>query len=136
MMQDIQPNRDDKEDDRHWNVDDINIPLVGASVAFFGVLLAVTIIGLQAWFYNARAHELSIKTLPQEDRKTELGALLYKQRAQLNDPAGYIQTAAPATATAPSTGGGTQASQPERRYHIPVETAMDMVVSQYAQGSR
>jgi hypothetical protein len=132
MMQEIQPNRDEKEDDRHWQVDDINIPLVAVSVAFFGVLLSVTIIGLQAWFYNARAHETAIKTLPQEDSRTELGALLEKQRKQLTAPAGEIT---PATASAPATGNAS-ASAPVRKFHIPIEAAMDAVSRQYAEGTR
>lgn len=132
MMQEIQPNRDEKEDDRHWQVDDINIPLVAISVAFFGVLLAVTIIGLQAWFYGARARETARKTLPQEDSRTELGALLEKQRNQLNAPAGEI---IPATAPGTATGSAPATAQ-VRKFHIPIEAAMDAVSRQYAEGTR
>jgi hypothetical protein len=137
MMQEIQPNRDEKEDDRHWTVDDINIPLVAVSVAFFGVLLLTTIISLQAWFYNAKARETAEKTLPQEDSHTDLGALLQKQRNQLESPAGYIVAESPATA--PATGaatGAAAASKPAPLYHIPIDVAMEQVSRQYSEGSR
>jgi hypothetical protein len=134
MMQEIQPNRDETEDDRHWQVDDINIPLVAVSVAFFGVLLTVSIISLQAWFYNAKAREVAAKTLPQEDVHTELGAMLEKQRSQLNAPAGPIKPAATAPAT-PGTASST-ASQAAPHYHIPISVAMEQVSRQYSEGSR
>ncbi len=144
-MQEIQPNRDETEDDRHWRVDDINIPLVAVSVAFFGVLLAVAIISLQAWFYNAKAREIAAKTLAQEDPRTALGGLLQKQRGQLESPAGYISSdsaavssgsaTVPTTIASVSTGSAT-ASKPAPRFHIPIEVAMEQVTRQYSEGNR
>ncbi len=46
-----------KEDGHDVQTDDINIPLVAMLVAFFGVVLAITIVSLQAWFYNSQAAE-------------------------------------------------------------------------------
>jgi hypothetical protein len=101
-------------------------------------LLTVTIIGLQAWFYNSRAAEIAEKTLSQEDRGTELGAMLYSQRQQLNDPAGYIRPASAPAATTASTTQTTSAtaSQASPRYHVPIDVAMEMVSRQYSEGSR
>src|SRR4051812_17999917 len=66
------------------NMDDINIPLVAVSVVFFGVLLAVTIASLQAWFYHQQSNIREASSLARDDVHTELGALWHKQRLELH----------------------------------------------------
>src|SRR3954469_9440275 len=83
-----------KEEGGNVQMDDINIPIVAIAVAFFAILLAVTIVSLQAWFYNYQASERAAKMLAQDDPGdanhvgTELGVLLKKQRDELYMPAG------------------------------------------------
>lgn len=127
-------------------MDDINIPLVAVSVAFFACLLAVTILSLQAWFMNADRAEMQRKIAPQEDPRTfealaksdmatPLGQILQKQRAQLevapaqrkNDPAPAPATTGTATTT------GTTPSQPAPKLWVPIDTAMDLVSQDYHQ---
>ena len=105
-------------------MDDINIPLVAVIVAFFGVLLAcVTIVSLQAWFYNRESAERQRQTLAQDDPATELGALWAKQRRELDDPPGLARSLV--TASAPATGTSQPTTQPHRR--IPIDEAMAIV---------
>jgi hypothetical protein len=75
----------DAQDNMH--MDDINIPLVAVSVAFFGVLLAVSIVALQAWFYHQQTGIREEQRLVRDDIQTELGKLWHKQRLELHDPA-------------------------------------------------
>jgi hypothetical protein len=92
------------------NMDDINIPLVAVSVIFFGVLLAVTITSLQAWFYHEQASIREANTLARDfagddkQKGTELGILWKMQRIELHDPAHAASRPAPvaATTTAPT----------------------------------
>src|ERR1700761_2488429 len=93
-----------KEEGGNVQTDDINIPMVAVSVAFFAVLLAVTIVGLQAWFYNRDAAERLAKTIPQDDPRTWLGGILQTQRGDLQGY-GPVRDLSPATkpgATAPA----------------------------------
>jgi len=128
------PNAVRPEPGGNVQMEDINIPVVAISVAFFAVLLAVGIVTLQAWIYNAAAAEKSAKTLAQEDPRTELGGTLARQRSQLAgipDPAPATLPAATATATTTATAAATQ---PKLR--IPVQTAMQLVAKQYSEGAR
>ena len=94
----------DAQDNMH--MDDINIPLVAVSVAFFGVLLAVTIVGLQAWFYGQQTTMRQNNMFARDSVETDLGKLWHKQRLELHDvnaPWRGAATTAPATATATAT---------------------------------
>ena len=97
----------------NMQMDDINIPLVSVSVAFFGVLLAVTIISLQAWFYNEQTALRQANMLPRDFagteqlKGTELGILWKMHHVELYDPEkapvrAAAATTGPATTTAPS----------------------------------
>ena len=131
-------------------MDDINIPLVAVSVAFFACLLSVAIISLQAWFMHADRAEIQSKLAPQEDPRTfdalaksdmatPLGQILQKQRAQLevapdqrrNEPA-----TAPAPSPATTTTTSATASQPVKKLWVPIDTAMVLVSQDYHQGGQ
>jgi hypothetical protein len=116
-----------REEGGNVQMDDINIPLVAVIVAFFGVLLAVTIVSLQAWFYNRESAERQRQTLAQDDPATELGALWAKQRRELDDPPGLARSLV--TASAPATGTSQPTTQPHRR--IPIDEAMAIVAKEY-----
>ena len=121
-----------KEEGGNVQMDDINIPIVAVIVAFFAVLLAVTIVSLQAWFYNVQAAERQRQTLAQDDPATELGAIWAKQRHELNDAAGWARTLGPAT-SGPATAASTGASQPAAgRKRMPIEQAMAIVEKEYS----
>ena len=111
------------EEDSHTQTDDINIPLVAVSVAFFAVLMLVLVLGLQAWFYNADNAERTAKTIPQGTPGTALGDMLANQHAELYGDKG---------AANPRMGKDSKAVR------IPISDAMDAVVKQYAtaQGSQ
>jgi hypothetical protein len=112
-----QQHASERDAQSNMNMDDINIPLVAVSVLFFGVLLAVTIAGLQAWFYHQQTAIREANTLPRDyyvpatageiEKGTELGMLWHKQRMELHDPAHATSrpaavsanTSAPATPT-------------------------------------
>jgi len=104
------------------NMDDINIPLVAVSVVFFGVLLAVTIAALQAWFYHQQASLRQEQTLARDfagddtTKGTDLGILWKMQRMELHDPA--------RAATRPST--STQPAATPKR--IPIDEAIAALV--------
>ena len=86
----------ERDEQSNLNMDDINIPLVAVSVLFFGVLLAVTIASLQAWFYHEQTAIREANTLPRDyyvaattqsaEQGTNLGILWHKQRTELHDP--------------------------------------------------
>lgn len=94
-----------REEQSNLMMDDINIPVVATAVALFVVLLAVVVISLQAAFYHYAASERQRKTLPQEDKGTELGAMLAEQRQELYVGLDARRVAqATATGSAPATG--------------------------------
>ncbi len=128
-------------------MDDINIPLVAVGVALFGCVLAVLIIGLQAWFLQVSNAEKLGKTLPQEnprtklaltqgEPRTELGRLLQKQRAELLvPPAERKAMPAGGAVVATTTTSAATASQPARKLWIPIDTAMRIVSREYSGGT-
>jgi hypothetical protein len=120
-----------REEGGNVQMDDINIPLVAVIVAFFAVLLAVTIVSLQAWFYNRQTAERQRQTLAQDDPATELGALWAKQRHELNDAPGWARSMAVAT-TGPATGSSTGTSQPAAKKRIPIDEGMAIVEKEYS----
>ncbi len=105
------------EEDAHTQTDDINIPLVAVSVAFFAVLMLVLVLGLQAWFYNADRAERAAKMVDQGAPGTELGDMLLKQRAEL-----YVEK--------PTVND--RMGKDSKAMRIPMDQAMDLVVKQYA----
>ena len=129
-----------KEEGGNVQMDDINIPIVAVAVAFFAVLLAVTIVSLQAGFYHYQASERQAKMLAQDDPGdahhvgTELGILLKKQRDELRDPPGLAR-APEVPATAPATGPKPPtATAVARTKRIPIDAAMTIVEKEYAAG--
>jgi hypothetical protein len=105
------------EEDAHTQTDDINIPLVAVSVAFFAVLMLVLVIGIQAWFYNVDTAERERKILPQGSAGTALGDMLANQRAELYGNKGEVNS---------------QMGKDSKAVRIPITDAMDAVVKQYA----
>src|SRR5882757_8552900 len=53
--------------------DDINVGFIAVMVAFFAAFLLVSLIGLEAVFYNQVDAEVEAKTAPQGSPGTELG---------------------------------------------------------------
>ena len=100
--------------------EDINIPLVATVVAFFAVLLAVSIVSLQAWFYNADAAERARKQLSEYDPNTPFGALVINQEKELTDPVGWNDHAG-------------QAGQAKKIVREPIDRAIDATAKEYAQ---
>jgi len=123
-------------------MDDINIPVVAVSVAFFACLLVVTITGLQAWFMHADSAEIAAKTARQEDPRTTdvlrdrekvstpLGKILQLQRGQLYLPPNQ-QIPEPVVASAPTS----TTSAPQPKLWVSIDTAMDLVSKDYAKGT-
>lgn len=68
----------------HTQSDDINTAMVAVVVALSAVSLAVSIVVLQAWFYNSDAAEHERKQVSQYDPATPLGALVIKQTEELH----------------------------------------------------
>ncbi len=96
--------------------DDINIPMVAVSVAFFGVLLLVTIFAVEAWVYHYDTAERAAKQVPQYDTRTELGQMVETQKSELNDPAGP----------------NAEFPKADKVTRMPISDAMNAVVKQYA----
>ena len=123
-----------REEQSNLMMDDINIPVVATAVAFFVVLLSVVVISLQAAFYHYAASERQRKTLPQEDKGTELGAMLADQRQELYvGPDARRLAQAAATGSAPSTGSATATgaiAQGGGKW-LPIDEAMRMVSREY-----
>jgi hypothetical protein len=71
--------------------EDINIPLVAVCVLGFAVFLVVTIVSLQAWFYNADNAEHDAKWRPD----SALTVALDQYQHDLHDPAGPNTRLAP-----------------------------------------
>jgi hypothetical protein len=115
-----------KEPGGNVQMDDINIPIVAVTVAFFAVLLAVVIVSLQAWFYSAQAAERASKISPQGSPETWLGAIVIPQRAELQESGPVHETVAGGT-TGPATTTVT-------RYRMPIGDAMKIIQQQYAGG--
>lgn len=105
------------EEDAHTQTDDINIPLVTVSVAFFAVLMLVIVLGIQAWFYNVAAAERVAKTVDQGAPGTSLGDMLAKQRSEL-----YVEK--------PTLND--RMGKDSKAMRIPIDQAMDLVTRQYA----
>ena len=82
-----------KEEGGNVQMDDINIPIVAVAVAFFGVLLAVVIMWTAGVVLQLPGGRAGIrKLLAQDDPRTVLGAMLEKDRNELEVPglrAGY-----------------------------------------------
>lgn len=123
-----------REDGHDVQTDDINIPMVGIFVIFFGILLSVVIISLQAWFYGYQENERSAKLASQESRQTELGKLLHNQRLELHNAARAEPRTSPSAATAPATGAAVPPPPPVNR--IPIDAAMQRVAADYAGGNQ
>jgi hypothetical protein len=119
------PHAVQREEGGNVQHDDINIPLVATMVAFFGALLAVTIVSLQAWIYAQQAAETEAQTVKQPDRdpSTWLGAILTGQRKE-------IETTGPVRDT---TGGTTKpgVTPPPPKQRITIEQAMQLVEANY-----
>ncbi len=105
------------EEDSHTQTDDINIPLVSVAVAFFAILMLVTVFGLQAWFYNADSAERAAKMVDQGSPGTPLGEMLAKQRAEL-----YVEKPSP----------NDRMGKDSKAMRIPIDQAIDVITRQYA----
>ena len=71
-----------KEPNANVQGDDINIPLVAASVTVSAILLFVLVVLLQAWYYSSMAVEAEAKIEPW----APLAQVQAKQQEQLNTP--------------------------------------------------
>ncbi|HVX85228.1 MAG TPA: hypothetical protein VH253_10625 [Phycisphaerae bacterium] len=116
----IVPDAEHLEPGGTTQAEDINIPLVATVVAFFAVLLAVSIVSLQAWFYNADTAERARKQLAEFDPNTPLGALVAAQEKELNDPVGWNDRVG-------------QAGQANKIVREPIDRAIDATAKEYAQ---
>jgi len=114
----IVPHAVHEEPGGHTQAEDINIPLLLVSVAFFAVFLVVVIVGLQAWFYNFAEAEKVAKQVPQGGPGTILGEQLATYDHDLHAPAGWNDR--------PDYG---EANKVRR---IPIDQAMTATVADYA----
>jgi hypothetical protein len=64
--------------------DDINVGFIAVMVAFFAAFLVVSLIGLEAIFYNKVDTEKEAKTAPQGGPGTELGQAAAKWNQMLH----------------------------------------------------
>ncbi|HUO08625.1 MAG TPA: hypothetical protein VM008_10025 [Phycisphaerae bacterium] len=98
----------------NMQMDDINIPLLAVSVAFFAVCLLILVIGLQAWFYHYDNAERAAKMVPEGDPSTPLGQMLENAHAEMY---------------------GKPVENPrfpkEHVMRIPIDNAMEMVAERY-----
>jgi hypothetical protein len=115
----IVPHAVHQEPGASTQAEDINIPLVAISVAFFGAFLLVVIVGLQAWFYNYDEAEHVAKQVPQGGPGTPLGEELATYNHDLYSPAGWNDRIP-----------GGEASKIRR---VPIDQAMKFTVTKYAQ---
>ena len=96
-----------KEPNSNVQSDDINIPLVAASVAVSAILLFVLVTLLQAWYYNSMAAEADAKTEPW----APLVQAQAEQQAQLATPRWVTKDKNVAT--------------------IPIDQAIDLTAAEY-----
>jgi hypothetical protein len=106
-----------REEGGNVQMDDINIPLVAITVAFFGILLAVLVVSIHAWFYSRQAAERVAKTLPQDDPATWVGAIHQRERERISS------SGSEPTSTAPNA---------PLKHHIPIHDAMALIQKEYA----
>jgi hypothetical protein len=95
-----------KEPGANVQGDDINIPLVVASVAVSAILLTVLVICLQAWYYDSMADEA--------EAKTEAYAPLIKMRAEQQEQLNQARWL----------------KEPKGVVAIPIDKAIDLTVAQ------
>lgn len=101
----------------HTQAEDVNVSLVAILGLFFGALLLVTLVALQAWFYNRADAELERKTAPQGAPGSELAvAHDYWQS--------YLTAQGPKKDPADVTGA-------KSIHVIPIEQAMRDIAAQY-----
>src|SRR5579884_1694785 len=72
-----------QEPGSNMQMDDINIPLLAVSVAFFGVFLLVLMIALEATFYHFDDAERARKMVKQGAPGTPLGEMLANDHAEM-----------------------------------------------------
>jgi len=101
----------------NMQMDDINIPLLAVSVAFFAVCLLVLVIGLEAWFDHYDTAERVAKTVKQGAPGTPLGEMLANDHAEMYPPDGAALN--------------TRFPKDMHVMRIPVDRAMEIVAKQY-----
>lgn len=119
-----------KEEGGNVQTDDINIPIVGVAVLFFAVLLSVTVVGLQAWFYNRQTAEREAKMVAADDPGTWLGGIVHAQRDELHGT-GTARSAAPTSKPATTASGTTTATAPVL-VRVDIDQAIKAVAADYA----
>ena len=68
----------------HTQADDIPVPFVAVVGLFFAALLVVSLVGLQAYFYNQANAEIEAKTNPQGAPGTDLSNAYLQWNEYLN----------------------------------------------------
>ena len=99
----------------NMQMDDINIPLLAVSVAFFAVCLLILVIGLQAWFYHYDDAERAEKTVAEGAPGTELGAMVENAQAEMYGKSGE----------------NPRFPKDQHVMRIPIDNAMEIVANKY-----
>jgi hypothetical protein len=99
----------------NMQMDDINIPLLAVSVAFFAVVLLLLVIGLQAWFYHYDQDERDAKTVAQGAPGTPLGEMLANAHGEMYGKASE----------------NTRFPKDQHVMRIPIDVAMEQVAKDY-----
>ena len=102
----------------HTQSDDINVAMVAVVVAFSAAVLAVSIVALEAWFYNSSGAERERKLVAQYDPHTPLGAMVIRQTDELHTNGWNDRP-----------GMGTETNKLRR---VDIDRAMDLVVQERA----
>jgi hypothetical protein len=99
----------------NMQMDDINIPLLAVSVAFFAVCLLILVIGLQAWFYHYDNAERAEKMVAEGAPNTPLGEMLANAHDEM-----YSKPA-----------DNPRFPKDQHVMRIPIDDAMEMVAKRY-----
>jgi hypothetical protein len=105
--------------------DDINVGFIAVMVAFFAAFLLVSLIGLEALFYNQVDAETEAKTAPQGGPNTELGIATAAWNKMLNSE-GLVDN----ILAEPKKNAAGQPEYPKINV-IPISKAKKMIVDKY-----
>jgi hypothetical protein len=110
----------------HAQADDIQVGFVAALTCLFAALLLVSLIGLEAFFYNAADAEEIAKRVPQGAPSTELGQANAQWSAML-----HAKGNVPNVVAAGKEDAAGKMVYPKINVE-PIDSAMEDVVKQYA----
>jgi hypothetical protein len=113
----------------HVQSDDIQVGFIAILTVWFGAFLLVSLIGLEAFFYNSADAEAKSKTLAQGSEHTELGQARAHWNTMLSANGKVDNIVAPGKEDAAG-----KMTYPKIDV-VPIGKAMDDVVKQYGLGT-